>query len=920
MFVACCQGDDPCVRTRTESKPHCQQRLFNSKYSARRALNSLLIAVSIVLAAAPLYGCHAASYDLQKLGHSDGPTGRLPRAARADGLSRLVPRATQYSQGVSMRWSHASAIADQTMYILGGKKGYGNAESDYATSCISLKLSGKFSTSNPPWEWVCDHNGPLVAGHSVIINDNINMAVVFGGTVPDEVERIGPMHLFSAEIGFWSTPNSLDFPQPLVGHSAVIQHSTGDMLVYGGSFDTAPYVLSNATLGMVTDIQKHNYASIRPSVGFSSIKPLSGVSDTSTGTTTTEAASKTRASTIKDGSASSSQSSTNKGVAAPTSISTTKTTGVTQLASDDVDARGLELRGIDDDIDNIFTLDDNASSGPLLMAWTNDMLPASVSGRTGHTASMVNDTNMVILGGSDGNRLVGMGTVYVYNGLHRMWYQRTATGNVPASRRNHVATVVNGTHIAVHGGATIDFGKALGDVAVLDTDTWVWSAPNVSGAPAARFGHAASQAGPYMIMTFGRTVSNQTEVDLGDYGLYLLDTSVWKFVAQFDPSQSALTVNYKSAKFSGGTVFGLTVASTTGFLVILILLYILCMHHYNKHPQLSDSGENGNMLPANELRELGRRLTAKIGTQRQRAVARDKSLLSKRNMEDSERLISSGNHKMLQQMYPLTPTSPAFSHTKHIRLKSVPGIDDNASQHIMFDVSRSSSIDKSLLLGSPNTREKHTDSQMRNSKLIRRTHLDNVQLPTGLRNRDDLDGADRVEERVSVMSKDNGGGWSRPSTANSRASRKSKHISAMLPRVVGSRLTLPMETANALARYRFEELEDVPESPSLPQIPAQFMMDPLGNNATNPDGNGNGNEETNKLAPPAMPAAYDGAAWNGKHGANGSDSTSSSAGSTPDARGSDAQKQHMSPTLVRGSIDINMFSQKNKFFVANPDD
>ncbi|KAJ2884901.1 hypothetical protein FB639_001875 [Coemansia asiatica] len=863
------------------------QSVFKSKKrSACQTLSALLL--SVTLALAPLQSCQAlatatatasasALASASRMGshgpyHNNNynqnqqfamgtePHSRWIRSGKRNARAAMVPRDSYYTDNVSARWSHTSVIADQTMYIFGGKKSTGNSESDYASSCLSINLSVKFSTSSIPWEHACENNGPMIADHSAAINSDINMVVLFGGTMPANTDRRSAVHLFSAQIGFWSTPSDRKFPNALVGHTAVLQDPTGDMLIYGGRLLSADQ-LSNSTLLMVTDTQRHGYVVSPPPIGFTSIKassssalssplvsPTGGANNTLSGT---DSAASATANNISDAAsslaslsavetASATQEETDLGTLpdtassvtrtsstlsskvtsstkrtsskaslskSGTSAKTTKPTSASTLksATKAVEERDLVLRGNNDSDDN-----DNSE----LMSWTNDTLPAGVSGRVGHTANIINDIDMVILGGSDRTKLINMNIVYVYSASLRRWTRRTATGNAPIARRDHVATVVNKTLIVIHGGANFNFTKAFDDVAVLDTDTWIWSKPNVTAAPEARYAHSAVQAGPFMLITFGNTLSDSTKLASSDYGLYILDTSSWQFVTQFEPSRAGLVMHYKSTKLAGATIFGLFVACAAGLSVLLILGYIGCMHYYNKHPRLSDSGENTAMLPTTELRSIGRQLTAKFSTQQQRqrrkAQAESKRLTLGPKLNSTDHLISSDKGFMMQ-MYPSTPSSPAFSQGNARRLSNIPKPADNASLRIMFDLSRDSSLEKSFTMNSMSTSaaDKRKSPQAEDSLLSRRTHLDNVQLPTGLRNRDDLDGGrgvvannDRNDESMLDPLSSTDGSWSRPMTASSQMSQKSKHVSDMLPRIVGSRLTLPAESATALARKK----------------------------------------------------------------------------------------------------------------------
>ncbi|KAJ2385164.1 hypothetical protein H4S02_004472, partial [Coemansia sp. RSA 2611] len=426
------------------------------------------------------------------------------------------------------------------------------------------------------------------------------------------------------------------------------------------------------------------------------------------------------------------------------------------------------------------------------------------------------------------------------------WTQRTAGGRIPAARRNHVATVVNGTKIIVHGGANAA-AEALGDVAVLDIATWTWTQPKITGAPAARYAHAAVQAGPYMVLTFGRA-----DVGAGDYGVYFLDTTSWAFVDQYDPGRARLGVLMKSQHVTGGTIFGLLVASAVALLVLLIMLYIACMHYYNRHPRLDD-GETDTMLPTTELRSFGRRITVRLTARRQR---RAKDSAPARNVRPAPE-----------------PTPVPVSRPEPIANADV---DDSSSMQLMFNISRDSSLDLDFMgYGRP---EKPSASDT--TRLSRRTHLDDVELPAGLRNRES-----------SVDAAPDPSSWSRPTTSHSNVRQKSAHISDVLPRIVGSRLTLPPEPAAATARYRFDELEDSPSYDSAESLPL----------------------------PPPIPAAV------------GHDPPPVSS-SSPTLRPSAASDQDsalnrpiapfaQSTSSLRDSIDINtVMSQNQRFYLVNPDD
>ncbi|KAJ2158509.1 hypothetical protein GGF46_003723 [Coemansia sp. RSA 552] len=690
---------------------------------------------------------------------------------------------TQYSSGASVRWRHTAVIGDQTLYIMGGKRGEGNSADDYADSCMSLDLSSKIATSSLLWSMDCGKKGPLVAGHTATINPEINMVVVFGGSVPDDADSATKraVHLFSAEIQFWNTPEDKGFPGPLTNHTAVLGQTTGDLLIYSGAYrvnatgaDISDYTASNSTLRMVTDPEKHGVLEPEPDDPYSTIPPPPQ------GTT--------RTLTMK-----------------PT---TTRT----------------------------FT--------------------------ASHTNIVIGGTTFT---GVDGG-LVDMSLLLIYDTQKQTWEERTAIGRIPKARRDHVAVVVNETMIVVHGGANSNYSEALGDVAVLNTTNWSWELRDVENSPAPRYAHAGVAAGPYVILTFGYDPVDPLHMEDDDYGVYILDTALWRYVEQYDPGRGDLPILLKRPKPSSGTIFGLFVAAVAILLVLLVMLYIALMHHYNRHPHATRDGEETSMLPTSELRSFGRRITVKLGRGR--------------------RAGTSG---------PADAPRPAY-----LAAGPAPRLNRVLDAHI--DSSRDSSLD---LHGADQSEKPPADG----ARFSRRTHLDDVELPPGLRNRDDapaighLD-ARRASNASSVGSSNSSNiSWSRPETAHAEARQKSAHVSDMLPRIVGSRLTLPSESAGALARYRFDELDDIP-------LPSDTDTRP-----------NTGHTQTKPVAQRLDSPTHTGSSQlQAQRPSIGSDNPSTL---HPGADLPLPEAPFAVPTssLRRDSIDINdVMSQNGRFYLVNPDD
>jgi hypothetical protein len=83
-----------------------------------------------------------------------------------------------------------------------------------------------------------------------------------------------------------------------------------------------------------------------------------------------------------------------------------------------------------------------------------------------------------------------------------LWYPPAVSGDVPPGRSGHTATLVGKTDLVVIGG--VRGSKWLNGVCVLDVDRWNWSAPKVHGVPPKpRSYHTATAISDRRIVVFG---------------------------------------------------------------------------------------------------------------------------------------------------------------------------------------------------------------------------------------------------------------------------------------------------------------------------------------------------------------------------------------------------------------------------------
>ncbi|RUP51254.1 hypothetical protein BC936DRAFT_149188, partial [Jimgerdemannia flammicorona] len=133
--------------------------------------------------------------------------------------------------------------------------------------------------------------------------------------------------------------------------------------------------------------------------------------------------------------------------------------------------------------------------------------------RVAHTATMLSNGQMVIIGGLIGTQLnetyvdlnfAAMTDIPVFDTYTTTWTLRNATGNTPDVRRYSAAVLSSdGLSIIICSGGTQSSKVLLNGVAVLDSRTWSWTQPAISGTlPTPRMGHSAVMVNGQMIVFF----------------------------------------------------------------------------------------------------------------------------------------------------------------------------------------------------------------------------------------------------------------------------------------------------------------------------------------------------------------------------------------------------------------------------------
>ncbi|KAG2175049.1 hypothetical protein INT43_006111 [Umbelopsis isabellina] len=153
------------------------------------------------------------------------------------------------------------------------------------------------------------------------------------------------------------------------------------------------------------------------------------------------------------------------------------------------------------------------------------------SPRYHHTATLLADGRMILIGGFDGNKTINMNDTYVFDTNALEWSLLNATGKIPTSRRDHAATLLpDGQSILIHGGTDKNYGVFMSDIAVLNCtlpDACVWQTlPNLNP-PVGRYAHTASLIG-------------FTAKETGDSNIYIYDLTKSVWANSYQPATSSI--------------------------------------------------------------------------------------------------------------------------------------------------------------------------------------------------------------------------------------------------------------------------------------------------------------------------------------------------------------------------------------------
>ncbi|KAJ2594761.1 Leucine-zipper-like transcriptional regulator 1, partial [Coemansia sp. RSA 1721] len=210
----------------------------------------------------------------------------------------------------------------------------------------------------------------------------------------------------------------------------------------------------------------------------------------------------------------------------------------------------------------------NSSVGAIITD-DGDATPDAIDGVIQHASILMNDTQMVVLGGNTYNAKadkaenLSFKTVYIYDIDKMKWYTRECDGQIPLPRSVFAASRYK-NFIYIHAGVNVtDWATFFADLYELDTITWRWRKMPTPNAPIPRYAHQMETLGHYLIITHGY-VSNGTGYS-GDENIYFYDLTKEAFVDEYSPkgiSNNELDIQWLAK----------TTQSTKGILAVCYIL------------------------------------------------------------------------------------------------------------------------------------------------------------------------------------------------------------------------------------------------------------------------------------------------------------------------------------------------------------
>ncbi|KAF0538923.1 galactose oxidase [Gigaspora margarita] len=238
------------------------------------------------------------------------------------------------------------------------------------------------------------------------------------------------------------------------------------------------------------------------------------------------------------------------------------------------------------------------------MIWSTQTQSQSVLVSADYTATLLPSGLIVYIGGRSSSVLIlnNMSQVPIFDTKSYTWSTKSASGSTIASRIHHSAVLTQDGNIIIYGGSTDDstgnVANVFSDIVVLNTNSWAWTVPSVSGISAPPLTqHSAALYKNYMIIAFGAISAS----NLYTNNIYILDIQNYTWVTTYNipttTSQAKQTQNIGNSPTSqvnqtnnqannNSSILYVGIGIGAGVVILAAVLFIIGFFIYkNRHKE-----------------------------------------------------------------------------------------------------------------------------------------------------------------------------------------------------------------------------------------------------------------------------------------------------------------------------------------------
>ncbi|KAF0531617.1 galactose oxidase [Gigaspora margarita] len=185
------------------------------------------------------------------------------------------------------------------------------------------------------------------------------------------------------------------------------------------------------------------------------------------------------------------------------------------------------------------------------MTWSTSTLPTNILPRIDYSATLLPIGLIIYIGGhtqltpSSAYTYTSFNDILIFDTKSLSWSNKTASGATIQPRAGHSAVLIKDGNIIIFGGAN-GAAQVYPDLAVLNTNTWIWSVPSNStvNAPPSLAFHTANLYKIYMIIAFGgKTFQKVVRPYVYSNNIYIFDTETYSWVSSFNEVSQGTPTN-----------------------------------------------------------------------------------------------------------------------------------------------------------------------------------------------------------------------------------------------------------------------------------------------------------------------------------------------------------------------------------------